>query len=555
MQHTPALSSFNLFATNQHATKHFKRDSKNMLTTKKASFIIGLSIAMTACNSSDKDKNTAPVITMGTTIQTQALQNSQVTLSAVINDKEDNLSRQEWSLVSGPSTEIIEFDNSSSLTTKFLAPNIAGEYIFRLTAFDQEGLKTTANTTLKVTSLAETMTPILDALIQEKYLEYAPYIANLAFMVNFKGQDYTWQGAAGFADVSEQTPMTPQHTFRIASISKTIVTGLAFKLIELGYLTLDTTLAELLMDTDMPAGYTVDDLHVMQNIKRGGTITIRQLLDQSTGIRDHISYLKDPLSPDFISIAATLLGGIGQPEPELWTPQLLLKNILDRGLTKNLESLPGEKKIYGNSNTDILGIVLEKVTNDNLQNLLTQHLFVPLNMHNTYMEHHQAARGPAPVDHYFLIREEDRSDGMPDHLIANHNINELNINTSYAWAGGGLVSTLSDIERFFAAIDNNTLITDSALIAEWHNWKGVADQDEDAYYSLGQWHRNVNLNGRNHHFSGHEGAWGSQAWNFEPLEVRIITWDSQEHDVGAADLSFINEVIITLNELGYNIKP
>ena len=72
----------------------------------------------------------------------------------------------------------------------------------------------------------------------------------------------------------------------ITSISKTFIATLVLQLIEEGYFTLDTPLSELLDNNDLPTGYTLDDLHRHNSLAYGSTITPRQLLQHTSGIRD-----------------------------------------------------------------------------------------------------------------------------------------------------------------------------------------------------------------------------------------------------------------------------
>jgi len=523
---------------------HNSSFQKNKL---KSCIAIILGMAITACGSSSTTKtktqqavNTAPVVTLAET--NTFMQSAKVSLSASVTDS--NLSTISWELLEAPAGVDITITNKSAANAHFLAPNVLGEYKFSITATDSEGLASTKETTVTVVGIEEYLTPKLEQLMQETYQQHKEGTANMAFNVSFDDLDFAWQSAVGLADVSAQRTMTTQDAFRIASVSKTVTVATALKMIENGYFELDTPIGELLTDDDLPVGYSVDDLHVKDGVKRGSSITIRQLMDQSSGIKDFISYLLDPLAPGTLEFTSTL----SEPNnslPELWTPQHILSNILDRGLTKNLDYLPGEKHLYGNSNTDLLAIILEKVGNAPLHVLMAENVFIPLNMTNTVMDFHQVS-DITPVDHFFPVTEANYGTDMPSYMYGNHNVKELEVNTSFAWAGGGLVSTLDDLDRFFAAIMHNTLILDEQLQKEWREWK-LPDGDEE--YGLGLAMGSFEVNNSEYKYRGHGGAWGLQATIIDPIDIRIISWVGQAGS--PAEIEFGVGVLTLLSEMGY----
>ncbi len=516
----------------------------------KACIVIMLVVAITACGSSESSKpenteeiNTSPVVVLAES--TRFMQSAKVSLNASVTDS--NLSAVKWEFVSGPEDVEVSLDNISLANTHFLAPNSPGDYTFSITATDSEGLQTIKETKVTVVGIDEYLTPKLNTIMQDTFLKYQEGTANMAFSINFEGLDYMWQSAIGLADVSEQREITTQDAIRIASVTKTVTVATALKMIEKGHFELDTPIGELLTNDDLPSGYTVDDLHVKDGIKRGSTLTIRQLMDQSTGIKDYISYLFDPLSPDALELASILL----EPNdalPAIWTPQALLSNLLDRGLTQDLDLIPGEQHLYSDTNALLLGVILEKVGNAPLHTLMAENIFIPLNMDDTYMDFHQEST-LIPVDHYYPATEEYYGDLLEDYMYGNHNAMELEMNTSFSWAGGGLVSTLNDLDRFFSAIKHNTLILDEQLQQEWREWK-LPNGDKE--YGLGLDTQRFKFNNTVYEYTGHGGNWGLKAGNIAPIDVRIIAWVGQA-EIPARE-EFFNEVLKLLHEIGFQYQ-
>lgn len=496
------------------------------------------------------DKNSAPVVTLKKT-RIEASQGSLVVIDASAVDDSNTQLQLQWEITAAPAQSDFSLNAPQALQQKFLAPKETGEYHLKLTATDQAGLSNTGEVIIEVKSLAQTIGPQLSLLITQLYEKYKDSLANLAFSVSFYDHDYVWQGSAGVASVENQSAMTTEHPIRIASITKTMVAYLAMRLVEEEYFSLDTPLGELLADNDLPNGYGVADLHTSNGVKRGDKLTVRQLLDQSTGIRDHISYVSDPLALDTISMIEALTQN-NDALPDVWTPDLIVTNIFERGLTSNLNSLPGQSFIYGNSNSDILGIVMEVVTGTPLHELLQQYVFVPLDMHNSYLEWHDPSRSAIPVDHFFAIDERVVGTGLPTFMYGNHNINQLNVNTSFAWAGGGVVSTLNDVQKFLQAIAVYDAKLNSDLTEQWHTWKGASNQPDDSYYALGRINSKFDIGERSYQLQGHNGAWGSAAYNISPLNIGIVTWDSHANiDAGG---EFTQQLIGLLAQIGYQAQ-
>ncbi len=526
----------------------------NTLSIRKtiALIIIPLSlVGLISCGGGgDSEENVAPVISLSQSSKV-GYQSTQVSLAASVTDPNDNLARTQWTQVSGPEDVTLLMDPAGSANLLFLAPKTIGEYQFQLVATDSGGLSDTASVTIDVQLLAEFLSPQLEQILDDVFSANQSLTANMAFSLEFDGLDYKWASARGVEQQNSQIPMTVDSPFRIASISKTVTVALALKLIEIGHFELDTPIGELLSDSDLPGNWTVADLHVKDGVKRGTEITIRQLMDQSSGINDFISYLSDAQAPDTLSFDAALNGDPNNTLPDLWTPELILSDILNRGLTQDLEFLPGERHHYGNSNTDLLAIIVEKVANDNLHDLMNTHLFTPLEMSNTYMEFHQA-NDSTPVDHLILVNEEIFGSDLPENYYANHNIVEIGMNTSFAWAGGGLVSTLDDLNRFFKAIKDEQIIQDEVLINEWKNWK--IDDSGDSY-GLGMSFATFTSNsGQSYNIAGHGGFWGSAASNIDTLNIRVIAWYGQSESGSQAHLEFTTKFLELIEQIGYQYQ-
>jgi len=131
----------------------------------------------------------------------------------------------------------------------------------------------------------------------------------------------------GLADVERKVPITPATVFRFASISKQFTSAAILKLSEQGKLSLDDPLAKFLPNYPAP----------------GGSATIRQLLNHTSGIMDYTTI------PGWMVEANT---------SKAYTTDQLVAVFRDVPGTFK----PGEKWDYDNSGYVLLAAVLEKVT-------------------------------------------------------------------------------------------------------------------------------------------------------------------------------------------------
>ena len=491
--------------------------------------------------------NNAPVVKLAQK-RKSAVQGALVFIEGNVSDSDGEQPQLKWEIVSAPAQSRFTLPNQTELKQAFLAPKVPGEYRFKLSATDAAGAQAHDEILLNVESLEEIVGSQLNLITAQLYDKYKDSLANLAFSVEFSDHDYVWQGTAGYASEAAKTDMLPEQQFRIASITKTMVAYLAVKMVEDGYFTLDTPLSELLTDVDLPGDFTVAELHESNGLMQGDKLTVRQLLDQTTGIRDHVSYSTDAQAMDSLSMVAALAPGSVEI-PEMWTSELIINNMLERGLTKELAVAPGEAFLYGNSNSDLLGFAMEKVTGQSLQNLLKTYVFEPLDMQQSYLEWHDMAQHATPADHYYAIEESVYGSELPDFMYGNHNINKSGINTSFAYAGGGVVSTLADMRKFMNAIDSYKANNNEALTDDWHNWKGAFKQNDTSYYALGRMYFEMEIGSASYFFEGHNGAWGSAAFNIKPLNVGVIAWDS--HANINVNNEFIQQMTTFLHGIGY----
>lgn len=294
-----------------------------------------------------------------------------------------------------------------------------------------------------------------------------------------------WEYATGFADLVEETPMETDMYFRIASITKTMVNTVLFQLIDDGLLSMGDTLSQFRPD-----------------IPRSHSITLLMLSDMTSGIADYSTH------PRFMEM--TLVDPL-----HVWPPDSLIA--LGTSLTPLSE--PGETWHYSNTNTVILGRIIEQMTGRTLSEELNNRIFEPCGLfHTSFPESGNDMPEPHPKGYY--IGEA----WLPFDWSESYDI-------SVAWAAGAVISTLQDL-RVYAAC-----LTDGALLStESHTFRmshEVPTTIEGGYYGPGilryeSWYG---------HLGGLPGFTSVMLRNPQTAETIIIFYNAQLTNHQPADLA------------------
>ncbi len=201
---------------------------------------------------------------------------------------------------------------------------------------------------------------------------------------------------AGLADLETGAPITPQSRFLIASASKQFTALAVLTLVDTGRIGMDDAAARWLPE--------------MAGALQGATV--RQLLNQTAGVRDHTTLMA--LS------GVERLGGVA--------PSTMLAMM--RGLeTGNFP--PGTRARYSNGNYLMLAQLVERVSGQPLADYAAEIIFAPLGMINT------SFTPDAPMTHGYrrlrdgTFRIADDQPSLP--------------------GSGGLTTSVEDLARFDAS--------------------------------------------------------------------------------------------------------
>lgn len=259
--------------------------------------------------------------------------------------------------------------------------------------------------------------------------------------MSFEGANgETSVGAAGFAKLETRKAMSPDAGFHICSINKVVTAVAVLRLAEQGKLSLNAKVVSIL------------DSDVVRRVPHIADVTVRQLLDHSSGIyatNNDSAYVKTLVGAEAFS-------------GRVWTPEELVARAT---LEENqLQAKPGEGHHYADTNYVLLGMIVERVTGEAYKAHVTRTIFAPLAMGSTYfysdVVQGRRATPPHVADGYIKTSPE-----LSEAVEMNSGFKSAGngfLNTSIAAeridAAAGVVTTLPELHKFAHALFRGSLL-------------------------------------------------------------------------------------------------
>jgi D-alanyl-D-alanine carboxypeptidase len=228
-------------------------------------------------------------------------------------------------------------------------------------------------------------------------------------IVGVSGPDCRYEEAFGVADKATGAPMRTDFHSRIGSETKTFTVTALLQLVDDGAVGLDDPIGEY-----------------VAGVPEGDRITLRQLARMQSGL---FNYSADE---------AFLQALVSDPYRD-FTPQ----ELLGYSFAHPANFPPGAGWEYSNTNTILLGLVVEEVSGLPLHEYLEQHVFEPLALDDTVFP--TDARFPEPHAEGYTV-----FDGTE--VLA------TDFNPSWGWAAGAMTSTLDDLHAWAHALATGTLL-------------------------------------------------------------------------------------------------
>ncbi|MEV8626288.1 serine hydrolase domain-containing protein [Streptomyces sp. NPDC051079] len=241
--------------------------------------------------------------------------------------------------------------------------------------------------------------------------------AALASVQDRNGRTRTY--TAGVGDLATGSKVPKDGQVRIGSNTKTFTAVVVLQLVAEGKVGLDAS-----VDTYLPGlvrGEGID----------GRNITVRQLLQHTSGLPEYGNHIDD----DEIRYRYT--------EP---------RELLDIALRYPADAAPGTTWGYSNTNYVLAGLIVQKVTGRPLAEQIDRRIIKPAGLRHTYF--------PAPGD--MTIRE-PHPKGYHRNPADGPLREFTQMDPSWAWAAGQLISTNSDLNRFFGALLGGRLLPAAQL--------------------------------------------------------------------------------------------
>lgn len=249
-----------------------------------------------------------------------------------------------------------------------------------------------------------------------------------------------WTGVAGKAHITQNILVKEDHLFPIGSITKTFVTVIILQLVEEGRLSLDQTAQEILDDD------------IIGKVPGADRATIAQLLNHTSGIP---SWEDDPL---------WIKKGRGEKldVKRLWKSTDTLPYIEHTPLTNQ----PGKKFSYSNSNHSLIGLIIEKITGNNVVNQIRERILIPVGISDIFLEGFQVLpKGRLAGRYHYATPEFKRDAGIATgfNQVTEDLIDVTSSNLSVEWVAGGMVATARDLVNYASAFRNGKLLKPESM--------------------------------------------------------------------------------------------
>lgn len=234
-----------------------------------------------------------------------------------------------------------------------------------------------------------------------------------------------WKFAAGVTG-HDQKQIHVNNPYYIASIGKTFTSIIIARLFERGMIHFDDPISKFLPSE------TLKGLFVFNGNDYSNKVLVKHLLNHTSGVADF--YEDKPIKGKSMKDLV-----IEEPQ-RFWRPEDTIAYTRENQSTY---SIPGKRFHYSDTGYNLIGKIIEEVTNKSLHENLQIEIFHPLGMTNSYVLFYSEPIEKSPYE-------------IADIRIGKHEVSTYK-SLSIDWAGGGFVSTLEDLLLFHKALINNTL--------------------------------------------------------------------------------------------------
>jgi D-alanyl-D-alanine carboxypeptidase len=320
-----------------------------------------------------------------------------------------------------------------------------------------------------------------------------------------------WEGAAGAADPDTGSVMTAATPVRIASNTKTFIAATILRLAEEGRLGLDDPITAHLPENQVGLlradGYDPEKM------------TVRHLLTHTSGLYDHSQ--GDRYGEEILA----------DPNHR-WTRDEQLTAAVEWG---EPQASPGEVYTYCDTGYILLGEIVEQVAGRPMAAAVREIIgFDRLGMNSTWWETLEPAPRGTPERAHQYFGEVDTTGFDPSFDL---------------YGGGGLVSTVGDLARFYRALFNGGVFAGpdaaASMLTTIDGVRALPDAGETdlppGAYRMGVWV--VEVEGLSTY--RHTGFWGTLATYVPELDLTVTATVNQNQGRAALE-GMVREAIVIM---------
>lgn len=255
--------------------------------------------------------------------------------------------------------------------------------------------------------------------------------------------------ASGLAKLANNQATQAGMKGRVGSVTKEFVAAVALQLVAEGQMTLDDTVEQW----------------VPNLLPYGSSVTIRQLLNHTSGIPDYFESGNTPLVVQFYRSRFATIGGVTNPDYDpafiytTWTPQQLVARVAG----EQRHVLPPNEAEYSDTNFIVLGLVLQSVTGQTVQQLVCSRVITPLGLvHTSFPTTSTVIPGLHAHGYSYALD----TDGVP---VVTDRGDFTHYNPSILGAMGAIISSPADLNAFQRAFIGNQIpghTLPAALVAQ-----------------------------------------------------------------------------------------
>lgn len=270
-----------------------------------------------------------------------------------------------------------------------------------------------------------------------------------------QGDKVIYEKAKGLANVNPPQPMDMKMRYRIGSLTKTFTATVILQLIDEKKLGLDESIEKF-----------------FPNVPNAKNITVRMLGNMTSGMHNY-------------SETKEFMQYMGSEPKKKWKPEELVA----LSLKNKPDFEPGKGWHYSNTNTVMLGMIIEKITGNTLGAEIKKRISDKLGLKETEFDETPQISG----NHSHGYGENEDTLIFPLHDVT------AKYDPSWGWAAGAITSTIADMKIYLKALGEGSL-TSKEMHTERLKW--ALDEPPKGKYGFGIFEINNGYYGHNGSYPG-----------------------------------------------------